>query len=249
MKINNKIIVNADDFGYSLSINEAIRLCFSAGYISKTTVMANMPAFEDAFNIAKANNFLLNVGLHLNLFEGTPLTEQMKNNTSFCDKNGIFHTGFHHSYKRLYLSKKDRVCAGIEIEAQILKYLQIGFLPNHIDSHHHIHTNLALVFTIIDLAKKYNFKSMRTIRNLLSSNERFMHAKLLYKKVINRFIRRSFVTTDWMGSYPDFSNNYQGKGTVEIMVHPIIKHEELIDEEYNAGVAYDYKFSDFKIYN
>ena len=41
-----KIIVNADDFGSSRSINEAISLAFSYGYIQRTSIMVNMPFFE-----------------------------------------------------------------------------------------------------------------------------------------------------------------------------------------------------------
>jgi len=43
--------VNADDFGMSPRINHAILQAFENGLISSATIMANMPAFEDACQI------------------------------------------------------------------------------------------------------------------------------------------------------------------------------------------------------
>ena len=49
----NRLIVNADDFGISHEVNEAISLCFMKGYINQTTIMVNMPFFCEAIEMAK----------------------------------------------------------------------------------------------------------------------------------------------------------------------------------------------------
>ena len=67
-----KIIVNADDFGISKEVNEGIVKGFQDGIISSTTVMANMPEFEEAMNLAKKNS-KLGVGVHLNVIDGKAL--------------------------------------------------------------------------------------------------------------------------------------------------------------------------------
>ena len=37
------VIVNADDFGISEEVNNAIKLAFERGLIQRTTLMVNMP--------------------------------------------------------------------------------------------------------------------------------------------------------------------------------------------------------------
>ena len=44
----NKRIVNADDFGASPSVNQAIDYAFKNGIINKATLMVNMPHVQDA---------------------------------------------------------------------------------------------------------------------------------------------------------------------------------------------------------
>ena len=40
------MVINADDFGYSESVNKAISDCFEKGLINRTTIMVNMPQAE-----------------------------------------------------------------------------------------------------------------------------------------------------------------------------------------------------------
>ena len=83
------MIINADDFGYSESVNEAICQCFNRGLINRTTIMVNMPEAENAAEIAKNNGFFHRVGLHINLTEGRAMTEECRN-SSLCDEKGCF---------------------------------------------------------------------------------------------------------------------------------------------------------------
>ena len=84
------MIVNADDFGLSPRVNEAIVRAFDEGLISSTTVMANMPAFAEASAIARDRGLLDHVGAHLVLTEGEPLTDTMRHCRRFCDADGRF---------------------------------------------------------------------------------------------------------------------------------------------------------------
>ncbi|MCB6144124.1 ChbG/HpnK family deacetylase, partial [Lachnospira pectinoschiza] len=43
-----KIIINADDFGYSSGVNQGIIKAFREGVLSSTTLMANMPGCDEA---------------------------------------------------------------------------------------------------------------------------------------------------------------------------------------------------------
>src|SRR5580692_7283502 len=132
-----EIIINADDFGYSAPVNEAIVKSFRQLLINSTSLMANMPGFEDAINQLRTNPFLSNrVGLHLNLTEGDPLSEEIKKCPRFCDATGGF------AYKRrhplFFLTATEQKAVYEEMKAQIEKMVSAGIYPTHLDSHHHV---------------------------------------------------------------------------------------------------------------
>src|SRR5579859_696234 len=64
-----RLIVNADDFGQSRSINEAVIQAHREGILTTASLMVNEPAFAEAVALAKANP-RLGVGLHLTLSHG-----------------------------------------------------------------------------------------------------------------------------------------------------------------------------------
>lgn len=68
-----KLIVNADDFGFSKAVTDAILDCHSNGIVTSTTLMSNMPFAEYAASKAKVFP-MLSVGLHMTLTEGKPLS-------------------------------------------------------------------------------------------------------------------------------------------------------------------------------
>ncbi|MGL5041565.1 MAG: carbohydrate deacetylase [Culicoidibacterales bacterium] len=68
-----KMIINADDFGYSNGINYGIIDAFSRGMLTSTTLMVTMPGFDHAIGLMKQFPSLP-VGLHVNLTFGKPLS-------------------------------------------------------------------------------------------------------------------------------------------------------------------------------
>src|SRR5688500_16843259 len=64
-----RLIVNADDFGRSRSINEAVIRAHREGILTSASLMVNEPAFDEAVCLAKQNP-KLGVGLHLSLVCG-----------------------------------------------------------------------------------------------------------------------------------------------------------------------------------
>lgn len=225
---NRNIIINADDYGCSHTVNEAIVECFKSGYITQTTIMPNMPAFDEAVQLAKDNNFMNKVGLHITLDGGNrPLSDKISNNLKFCNKEGYLLQGINlFAKERFCLSNYDKECLQIEIEAQMKKYIESGFNSMHIDSHHHIHNFYSILKIIIPLAKKNNFKTIRLCRNIYDNDSKFY--KQIYKSYINGMMKKYFDTLNYFGSYVDFNNN-RDKNNVEIMVHPDIIDGKLVD--------------------
>ena len=227
-----RLIINADDFGISHEVNEAIVESFDRFMITGTTLMVNMPFADEAVELANSEGFNLRVGLHLNLTSGFPLTEKIKSLRIFCDKEGRFNAAFQkNTLSRLLLTTEETEAAAEEIEAQLKKYLRYGFLLRHLDSHHHIHTNASIYKPLEPLLKKYDFKSVRLSRNIYGHIS-FM--KAYYKRRYNYMLRRTgMMTTDYFGSYLDFKHCYEKmphNSLTEIMVHPMYSDSgELID--------------------
>src|SRR5271170_6700937 len=64
-----RLIVNADDFGRSHSINEAVIRAHRAGILTSASLMVSENGFDEAAKLAKENP-KLGVGLHLTLLQG-----------------------------------------------------------------------------------------------------------------------------------------------------------------------------------
>src|SRR5262245_25816394 len=68
-----RLIVTADDFGLTQTINEAIGKAHRQGIVTSASLMATSGAFDSAVDILRRNPGL-DAGLHLNLTEGRPVT-------------------------------------------------------------------------------------------------------------------------------------------------------------------------------
>ena len=145
-----KLIVNADDFGYSEEINKGIIESHLNGIVTSTSMIVNMPGFKSAVKSAKKHPSL-DIGIHLNLTEGKPLLN------SLLAVKGKF-SG---SYLNFILNKYPEEEIEVELEAQITKLKSAGIKISHIDGHQHIHVFPNVFKIIINLAKKHNIKYIR----------------------------------------------------------------------------------------
>ena len=227
-----RTIVNADDFGISKEVNEAIRESFEKRIITNTTLMVNMPYATEAVMLAKEKGFSERIGLHLNLTAGTPLTSKIRSCRLFCNSNGNFNAKFHLSTSsRIHISKAESEAVYEEIEAQMRRYLTFGLPERHLDSHHHVHTDRSILKQAIPLIKKYDFRSVRISRNMYEKTSKF---NAEYKKIYNNKLKKLPIeTTDYFGSFQDFKNycdKIEENRLVEIMLHPMFSEEgELMD--------------------
>lgn len=130
------IIINADDFGLSPSVNKGILESFRAGTVSSTTLMVNMPGFEDAVRIAKETPDL-GVGLHFNLTYGGPVSDA-ESVPSLVKEDGSYRwtPGDDLGEYLLTLNQEDILT---ELRAQWNRFVGTGLRPTHMDSHHHVH--------------------------------------------------------------------------------------------------------------
>ncbi len=235
-----KIIINADDFGISRTVNAAICKCFQEKIIDRTTLMVNMPYTDEAVELARQNGFSDKVGLHFNIIEGLPLSKLCES-TLLCDSNGYFTGSFHRNLlTRLWIGKKIKKAIIAEAEAQIEKYIAYGFQLMHIDSHQHVHTDLSVYKAIKPLFVKYGFKSIRVSRNIPPTEISIL--KKVYKSYLNNSIQNIIYssgdiiwTKEYMGSLEDFirlSKEKYNDGNYEIMIHPILTGSGVLTDNF-----------------
>ena len=67
-----RMIVNADDFGFSEAVNHGILKAMLEGIVTLTSIMANMPGFAHAVQLYHEHPDMA-VGVHLNLTCYRPL--------------------------------------------------------------------------------------------------------------------------------------------------------------------------------
>ncbi len=238
-----RVIINADDFGYKSSVNKAIVESFNRGIITSTTIMANMPGFEEAVHLAHNNNLLTKIGIHLNLTEGSPLTQKILTTDLFYNEN--YSTLKKHKKALFLLNSDEKKVIFNEFSAQIEKVKRSGLNITHIDTHHHIDEVWSITLIILNLLKTYDIPSMRILYNL--SNSTRIH-KILYRGIINRFIKMKGANySDFLGNQIEAisklksDTTFRNTGKMEIMVHPDYSSSgSLIDKIKNQEYAFNY---------
>ena len=208
-------------------MNRAICKCFEDGTINRTTILVNMPSSEEALTLAREKGFFESVGLHINLTEGKALSEECRK-SPLCDENGFLKGEFHVPFKaRLFLPKAIRMAISAEVEAQMKKFIEMGFPLRHADSHNYTHSYLSVYGEIKKLFKKYGFTSTRISRNV--SPDKFSLPFAVYKSFFNNLIKKLKVngkkvsTTAYFGSVQDYKgvgNKEDIKYDIELMTHP-----------------------------
>lgn len=141
-----KLIVNADDFGYTERVSAGILRAHRDGIVTATTLMTNAPHADGAAKLARATPSL-DVGVHLVVTFDRPLAD-IARCRSLVDKDGRFFRP-----KELLERNIDREEALFEYRAQYNRARELlGREPTHLDSHHWVHDHPALEWAIGELA-------------------------------------------------------------------------------------------------
>lgn len=156
-----RLIINADDFGLTPGVNQAIVECHRAGTVTSTTLMANSSAFDGAVQVAR-QNAKLGVGCHVMMVDGGPLSE-LPTDSSLLEpgtksfRNGM--AGFALRAMRKGFSN-DEIAA--EAAAQMRKISSAGIPLTHFDSHKHTHMFPSVLRGVLQAAKE---RGVRAVRN------------------------------------------------------------------------------------
>lgn len=222
-----QIIINADDFGLSVGANRAIVEAFRQQLCSSTSIMANMPGFEEACELTQEHKLATRVGLHLNLGEGIPLTDGMRRSQIFSDSDGRLKlTSARFPY---FLTNDERRVLADEIRAQIRRCRCMSIPLTHLDSHRHSHVVWAVLRVVLDVAGEEHIPYIRIPRNC---GPGIGPLKAAYKSMVIRQIARANMrATEYFGSAADYcclKRSGQDYESIEIMVHPRYSNSNLV---------------------
>lgn len=164
-----RLIINADDFGFTRDVNAGIVHAHREGVLTSATLMANGEAFDDALELARETP-TLDIGCHLVLVQGKSLLTRRP---------------FPETLPQLLSAvAMRRLNVYAELRAQIEKIFSAGLRPSHLDSHKHAHM-LPLIFrVVVRLAREF---AITYVRLPLDETVRFAQ---LPCSAANRFYRR-----------------------------------------------------------
>lgn len=219
-----RIIVNADDFGASVSVNRGIIRAHEEGVVSSTTIMANMPAFRDAVRLAKRVPSL-GVGVHCNLIDGKPFVlDSFGRDVVVRAALGLIPQREIEEEFREQFSMVDRV------------------LPvTHADAHQHVGVFPRIRGALMTVAKEFGVRKLRlplerdvwfssSLWKLAVVNSQALVTRMYYKREGFLFPEQFFglLSTGRFG-VADFERVVpKVVGTAELCVHPGVKEERVL---------------------
>ena len=154
-----RLIVTADDFGLSASVNEAIVRAHRDGILTCASLMVNEPGFEQAVSLARANP-RLGVGLHLTLLDGHSTLSQ-QDIPGLSNEQREFTSSPVVAGCRYFLFPSLRAQLRTEITAQFKKFHSTGLSLDHVNSHHHIHAHPVVFDILMDIAAQEGLTRLR----------------------------------------------------------------------------------------
>ncbi len=207
-----KLIVNADDFGYSKGVNLGVVEAHQHGIVSSATMMVNMTGLEHAVRLAREHP-TLGIGIHLVLTCGKPVHLQVP---SLTTEDGRFPT----CQELFSTARTDEVEQ--EFTAQIERFLATGLTPTHLDSHHHVHAHEAILPVVLRLAERYKLP----VRNwALHQDQAIVDSRIL---TTERFSAQFYGDDLSVEGLCNLLVSLEGCQTAEIMCHPAYLDEELL---------------------
>ena len=194
-----RLIVNADDFGRSESINQAVVEAHSNGILTTASLMVNETACPQAVELA-GQHPELGVGLHLTLLFGhaaldrTQIPGMVNARREF--RNGPISAGF-----RFFFIPSLRQQLRAELREQFSRFRATGLLLDHVNGHLHMHLHPVVLDLLMQDAHSLGLNRIRLTHDPLSLHRSIGSTRVLYSyshaliyRVLSSRARRAFAT-------------------------------------------------------
>lgn len=175
-----RVVLHADDYGMNGSVNQGILQAFREGVLTSTSLLANAPAAPAAAALWPAliaeqaagqhpssdkrrslgdPGTPFDLGVHLNLTQGRPLTgdlypSELLNDGQFPGISALFFR-----ISRLRPARLSAVAA--ELQAQIEWMHDQGLSPKHLNGHQYIEMIPQIAVMIPELLQRYSIPTVR----------------------------------------------------------------------------------------
>jgi chitin disaccharide deacetylase len=194
MERERRLVVNADDFGRSSSINAAVIRAHREGILTTASLMVNEPACAEAVQLARQNP-KLGIGLHLTLLCGhsalAPDAIPGLVNARGEFTNSPVGAGCSYFFRR---GLKTQLRA--EIHAQFARFRDTGLPLDHVNGHLHMHLHPRIFGILMEDAKGLGLERLRLTTDPLWLNLRLdshsLPSKLLHAFVFGFLSRRAY---------------------------------------------------------
>jgi len=221
-----RLVVNADDFGFTPDVNEGIVEAHQRGILTAATLMANGAGFDDAVRRAREVPSL-DIGCHLVLVGGTSLVTGEPLPATIG--------------RLLAALAGRRIRVYDELRAQVRRIVDAGVRPTHLDTHKHTHLAPPVLEAVARLGEEFGIAWVRrpfdfpldaawsgTVPRLKRMTSRAV--SLLRRRFHRVLERRHCRTTDHFAGF-QITGRFRTRellallallpeGTTELMCHP-----------------------------
>ena len=227
-----RLIVNADDFGFTSGVNRAIIAAHTRGVVTSSTLMANGLAFAEAAQLAKTVP-RLSVGCHVVLIDGEAILRAEEIPSLMSRSGGSrFRDGLKAFAARALAGRIDAGEIVAEATAQIRKIQTAGIAVSHADTHKHTHLFPGILRPLLRAAAACG---VRAVRNPFGPRLPLRSSQLLRRpglwtryaevRVLSRFAGKFREAVEREGfSTPDGTLGIEVTGTLdETLFHAIAR--------------------------
>jgi hopanoid biosynthesis associated protein HpnK len=239
-----RLVVNADDFGTSEEVNEAVIRAFREGVLKSCSLIVTGSAFDHAIRLAKGNRGLA-VGIHLVTIMGRPVLpgSQIPN---LVDEEGNFLDNPRSAGLKYYFSKQARLELRRELAAQFEKFKSTCLELSHIDSHLHMHVHPVIFDEAVKLGERYGVRRMRVPEDELRAALRFDRNQF-YKKalfallftLLARRMKKKLEKRKFVFPRRVYGNLQTGRMSEEYFLHALENLRAETNEIYFHPAVYD----------
>jgi hopanoid biosynthesis associated protein HpnK len=174
-----RLIVNADDFGRSHSINSAVIQAHQGGILTTASLMVTGSAFEEAVALARENP-KLGVGLHITLSHGTSALPQSEI-PDLVDENRNFSNDAPRVGFRYFANRHCRAQIEREVTAQFERFRATGLPLDHVNGHLHFHLHPTMFGILRRRAPEWGIRRVRLTRDPFWLNAQLTRGRWLYR--------------------------------------------------------------------
>ena len=218
------LVVNADDLGLTVGVNNGIFETHDRGILTSASLMANAPATANAIRRLRSRP-TLGIGVHLTLVDGAPMRPPDRVATLLQD-DGRFYPSWKPFIVACLMGRISMGEVELELTGQIERVIDEGIRPTHLDAHKHVHMYPPVFAIVTRLAEHFRIPVVRvpyegTLADVPLALWSYQDYRIAASHGIRspQFIGRAMTGTMTAGSLTTALRQL-GPGHTELMVHP-----------------------------